>query len=139
MDINYTGCLAVSLYGILIQGCRHNGNPHHGLRLLTCPVKRGEEGRNVHASGEEGSQRASRETATLPLVTCTLLRLFCGFLCTLISLLSKLTINLHNAPSFSSLSLSLFLSFFLAQFESLLRNTFYDCRFIYIHIYIYIF
>lgn len=27
MDINYTGRLAVSLYSILIQGCRHNGNP----------------------------------------------------------------------------------------------------------------
>lgn len=25
MDINYTGRLAVSLYGILIQGCGHNG------------------------------------------------------------------------------------------------------------------
>lgn len=31
MDINCTGCLAVSLYGILIQGCRHNGNPRRGL------------------------------------------------------------------------------------------------------------
>lgn len=37
MDINYTGRLAVSLYGILIQGCRHNGNPRHTDSLLTCP------------------------------------------------------------------------------------------------------
>lgn len=38
MDINYTGRLAVSLYGILIQGCRHNGNPRATRSsLLTCP------------------------------------------------------------------------------------------------------
>lgn len=37
MDINYTGRLAVSLYGILIQGCRHNGNLRHTDSLLTCP------------------------------------------------------------------------------------------------------
>jgi len=35
MDINYTGRLAVSLYGILIQGCRHNGNPRH-MELTHC-------------------------------------------------------------------------------------------------------
>lgn len=27
MDINYTVSVAVSLHGILIQGCRHNGKP----------------------------------------------------------------------------------------------------------------
>lgn len=48
MDINYTGCLAVSLYGILIQGCRHNGNPHHEHgELLTCLASGGEKRRDV--------------------------------------------------------------------------------------------
>lgn len=39
MDINYTGRLAVSLYGILIQGCRHNGNPRH-TELTHCSPAR---------------------------------------------------------------------------------------------------
>lgn len=39
MDINYTGRLAVSLYGILIQGCRHNGNPR-ATRTHCSPARR---------------------------------------------------------------------------------------------------
>ena len=43
MDINYTGRLAVSLYGILIQGWRHNGNSGVvALSLDLCsPAKEG--------------------------------------------------------------------------------------------------
>lgn len=101
MDINYTVCLAVSLYGILIQGCRHNGNPRHGLA--------------AHLPGEEKKERVKEgrfeggalwrgDSHFASLVTRALLRLFCCFLCTLISLLSELTINLHNARPFFNLN-----------------------------------
>lgn len=50
MDINYTGCLAVSLYGILIQGCRHNGNPRFGF---TAHLPGGEWGRVVWVEKRE--------------------------------------------------------------------------------------
>lgn len=57
MDINYTGRLAVSLYSILIQGCRHNGNPAatrtHSVHL---PVGEGRypAGGGEGRRGEEG-------------------------------------------------------------------------------------
>lgn len=57
MDINYTGRLAVSLYGILIQGCRHNGNPRHTDSLLTCPWVRDGTGREGYpALGHRGGK-----------------------------------------------------------------------------------
>lgn len=39
MDINYIGCLAVSLHGILIQGCGHNGTQRcSDLTVLLDPL-----------------------------------------------------------------------------------------------------
>lgn len=76
MDINYTGCLAVSLYGILIQGCRHNGNPHHGQHRCSPAQWREEKKeetcarqgwrRGGRGGGGRGKRKSySRETATL--------------------------------------------------------------------------
>lgn len=62
MDINYTGRLAVSLYGILIQGCRHNGNLRHTGSPAHLPVRRGKGSQGRTAEGHRGRGRgASRE------------------------------------------------------------------------------
>lgn len=60
MDINYTGRLAVSLYGILIQGCRHNGNPRHTDLTAHLPVGEGRDReRRVPAWGTDGEGRCA--------------------------------------------------------------------------------
>lgn len=58
MDINYTGRLAVSLYGILIQGCRHNGNPRHTELAHCSPARKWGKG---PVEGRRGEKRRPRE------------------------------------------------------------------------------
>lgn len=80
MDINYTGCLAVSLYGILIQGCRHNGNPRHTDSLPYLCIGEGreppqrkrqrEKKRRPEGHPQEGQQHREHQVGnarTLPL------------------------------------------------------------------------
>lgn len=88
MDINYMGRLAVSLYSILIQGCRHNGNPAatrtHSAHL---PVGEGRypAGGGEGRRGEEGQCAIVGTTPwTLPLrcelrqhETCARFSFFC--------------------------------------------------------------
>jgi len=64
MDINYTGRLAVSLYGILIQGCRHNGNPRH-TETPDCspaPAVGAARGGGGELGGSRGERAEEKET-----------------------------------------------------------------------------
>ena len=127
MDINYTGCLAVSLYGILIQGCRHNGNPHHGLRCS--PARwREEKKEETWTPGVKGEAKelAGRRPLCLLLLVRSCVYSAASFALSFPCFPSwrSICITLHLSPLLLSLSLSLF---FFAEFELLLRNVFYEC------------
>ena len=110
MDINYTGCLAVSLYGILIQGCRHNGNPHHGLRCS--PARwREEKKEETWTPGVKGEAKelAGRRPLCLLLLVRSCVYSAASFALSFPCFPSwrSICITLHLSPLLLSLSLSL--------------------------------
>lgn len=122
MDINYTGCLAVSLYGILIQGCRHNGNPHHGHRCS--PAQWREEKKEETCT--PGVKREGKELAGRRPLCLLLLVRSCVYSA------ASFPLSFPCFPSWRSICITLhlfplpFFFSFLAQFELLPRSTFYE-------------